>query len=420
MAVWFKELPGMQTKLQMLQQAKVLGMEFHGIDLLQAQLEPIYGEEARYNQRLRHEGIDRLNEARNTELHRQLMHYHAAEKGIVFVMGQLHYEGLVRAFAADNYLSNVVFLHPHSVKLWVRTVEDRVLPAYERHQQLTVIDQAITQEADQALFVTKLISTLYVLAVKTQQFPMALQMLTQPEQRRVINVNHSDSKQMTALHYACAYGALDLVINLVAEGADIHAKNSLGRTPIDYCSGEDKALAALFSANGFEPVEKDRALLESCLANHTATRNWLMTQGATFDWLIRYYASNNNTTELSALLTYSTASSFMNIAGQPSGRTALHNVAAKGHIEACALLLQAGANPNLGDKDKNTALHLAVFQKQVDMVVILKTRGARSDIKNKAGQTVDDLLALETYSAIQEKIEEQRVLGSLVVNQSGF
>lgn len=73
--------------------------------------------------------------------------------------------------------------------------------------------------------------TALIIAAKAMQTPVVEKLLaTYPE----IDVNAKDKEGRTALHYACAYGLQDMVTLLLANGADITAKDRVSGTPRDY------------------------------------------------------------------------------------------------------------------------------------------------------------------------------------------
>ncbi|XP_032115548.1 putative ankyrin repeat domain-containing protein 30B-like [Sapajus apella] len=56
--------------------------------------------------------------------------------------------------------------------------------------------------------------------------------------------------------------------------------------------------------------------------------------------------------------------------------------------EACAnILIDAGADPTIIDVYGNTALHYAVYIESLSMVAKLLSRGADTEVENKAGLT---------------------------------
>lgn len=56
-------------------------------------------------------------------------------------------------------------------------------------------------------------------------------------------------------------------------------------------------------------------------------------------------------------------------------------------VDAVALLLEAGANPNAVTPDGDSALHLAAFDGKLDIVRALAAGGANLELKDKAGKT---------------------------------
>lgn len=75
------------------------------------------------------------------------------------------------------------------------------------------------------------------------------------------------------------------------------------------------------------------------------------------------------------------------------GQTALHRASTAGHagiarelIEACPARLRANFVDG-GDREGDTALHVAVQDGREDVVSVLLEAGARRDLKNAAGAT---------------------------------
>ena len=69
------------------------------------------------------------------------------------------------------------------------------------------------------------------------------------------------------------------------------------------------------------------------------------------------------------------------------GRTVLMEAALRNHIQVVYMLLQFGADPNIGDNTNYTALHFAAQEYAVDAVKALLKAGANVDAKDDYGNT---------------------------------
>lgn len=156
------------------------------------------------------------------------------------------------------------------------------------------------------------------------------------------NVNAQDSKGKTALHNLgdCFLGSIEFIETLKKNGADFGIRDNEGRTP------------ALWS-------------LTRICGNTTET----LIEG------MRDLDVRDN-----------------------GGKTLLMHVAARGYTDLTKRIAAKGACINCQDLEGNTALHLALLEKNVnpDYVRLMLQLGANPGIRNKAGQSCIDLASAKS------------------------
>lgn len=64
------------------------------------------------------------------------------------------------------------------------------------------------------------------------------------------------------------------------------------------------------------------------------------------------------------------------------------------------VLLEAGASPNVGDNNNNTALHYAAGYGQADIVKLLLDHKADVSAKNEEGKTAKEVAELNEQKAV--------------------
>ena len=293
--------------------------------------------------------------------------------------------------------------------------------------------------------------TALLLAVKCRQPLSVLAILNEKKLGMDVDVNKPDMRGMTPLHYACAYGNWSMAQLLLDAGADINAKNSMGKRPVDMSCVSIEAIRTYFKEVGITDerdefalsnyirdihgnhpvtiekmnlqhiptvkhpecileVEKllaqgicdvatlliekriapltkpneinylkaqfqimsGRSLGESCLAGQASLREHMIERGAEYDGLIRFFAANRQIDELRKLLVLPNIKEYINKQGYPSGQTALHYAASKGHADVCRMLLDAGASPGMKDSKGWTALTHAQNSGHVSVIECLE------------------------------------------------
>jgi 26S proteasome non-ATPase regulatory subunit 10 len=137
------------------------------------------------------------------------------------------------------------------------------------------------------------------------------------------------------LHIAAMAGHKDIVVLLLAKGADINARANLGRTPLHWAAW-----------NGHYEVAR-------ILVAHGANVNAKVSGKTTFP---------------------------ISGGGMPKaeiGSTALHYAAYEGHLDICELLLENGADVNAATAEGWTPLHRAKFRGHDEVVELLKRHGGK-------------------------------------------
>lgn len=134
-----------------------------------------------------------------------------------------------------------------------------------------------------------------------------------------------------------------------------------------------------------------RSCLHAARRDQPAARDVLIAHNANYAWLLRLYAANNHT-DLHTLLSLPSIKTYISQPGVPSGKTALHQAAAKGLTDICQKLINAGADLNAKDSEWHTPMMLAALAKNSETMFFLAREGADVSLKNKAEKTIFNLL----------------------------
>ncbi len=186
------------------------------------------------------------------------------------------------------------------------------------------------------------------------------------EQGATINIRCAGGT--SPLHFAAATHGLQIVELLINQGADVHAVNSAGETPLIYAvgaiGGSDTNAAVL------------RALLDA-RADVNAAREFGQTT-------LHIAALNSKPNAMAALLEFDPILD----AQDNGGRTPLHYSALqRASAEPTQVLLDAGTDPNVTAQGGTTPLHDAVTHASVDVVRLLLDAGAAPNPLDEFGLT---------------------------------
>ncbi len=160
MALWFRELPGHVEKLELVKKAKHLNMAISGVDLTQEKLDPLRSINAQINIEMKLNQINLLDDERIAAFKMNLLDLQRKGRGVIFVVGQLHYERLVEVFSKENVLEDIIFAHPHSPRCLDSSIDDRPLKNMQHMPGLTLIEQEIHKPENNSTFSTLLNTTL--------------------------------------------------------------------------------------------------------------------------------------------------------------------------------------------------------------------------------------------------------------------
>ncbi|XP_074872037.1 protein phosphatase 1 regulatory subunit 12C isoform X2 [Carettochelys insculpta] len=195
------------------------------------------------------------------------------------------------------------------------------------------------------------------------------------------DVNQADNEGWTPLHVAASCGYKEIAQYLLAHGAHVAAVNSDGDIPLDIA--EDDGMEALLreeiAKRGVDVAAAKREEEELMLQD---TRQWL------------------------------NAGRIDDTRHPKTGASALHVAAAKGYIEVMRLLLQAGYDPNVRDKDGWTPLHAAAHWGVEEACRLLVEHLCDMDTLNNVGQRPCDLADEDTLSLLEELQKKQEDLRS--------
>ena len=166
-----------------------------------------------------------------------------------------------------------------------------------------------------------------------------------------IDVNAADVLDKTALHYAAAWGRIQIAELLIANGADVNTKSVTGRTPLDIANKNNKSeIADLLRCHG---------------GKHGTIH------GAALDG------------DIEAVKEFLAAATNVNVKGV-FGQTPLHDAAAEDHKEIAELLIGKGADLNAMDQDDETPLDWANHSKLTEIADLLRKHGAKTGEELKA------------------------------------
>ena len=167
---------------------------------------------------------------------------------------------------------------------------------------------------------------------------------------------------------------------LITQGANIHAKNNYGVTPLHWAADTGHIATAQYLISQGADVnaqddENKSPLHWAAYKGHVEFVKFLVSQGANID------ATGKN------------------------GKSLLHTTVQRGHVEVAKYLVSQKANVNAKDKDRNTPLHLAAYFGHVEVAKYLVAQGADINAKDRCGTTPLDDAKRENHTAVVRYLE---------------
>lgn len=195
--------------------------------------------------------------------------------------------------------------------------------------------------------------------------------------RHGVDVNASDSDNITALHLAARYDKHAVITFLVEAGADIEAENFMGWTPLR-TAVENESWAAM-----------------GALLRLGADRNTVDGKGRT----VLHFAAERGLFPAIASLITSGANTDLRCQVGDNQFAALDLAASQGQLRSLRTLLKYGADVNAVDALESTALHAAARNDQKEAIHVLADGGGDTEAADSLGCTPLHIAALRNATS---------------------
>ncbi|GAB1295773.1 Ankyrin repeat domain 36 [Apodemus speciosus] len=192
-----------------------------------------------------------------------------------------------------------------------------------------------------------------------------------------IDVNITDRKKRTALHYACAHGQSEMVSLLVWYDCNIEARDRDEST-------------ALIKATQRQHEDCVRILLENGADSNAIDAHQ--------NTALHYAIYNNDNAIATKLLAFNADTEIKT----KNGYTPLILAVLENKQDMVELLLQASADINALDNCKRSALIHAVRTQSKDMIVLLLQQGANASLVDIYGATAQSYAVFETFQVLSQ------------------
>ncbi|XP_037660984.1 fibronectin type 3 and ankyrin repeat domains protein 1 isoform X3 [Choloepus didactylus] len=200
-----------------------------------------------------------------------------------------------------------------------------------------------------------------------------------------VKVDVPDKFGFTALMVAAQKGYTRLVKILVSNGTDVNLKNGSGKDSLMLaCYAGHLDVVKYLRRHGASWETRD---LGGCTALH-----WAADGGhcSVIDWMIKDGCE-------------------VDVVDAGSGWTPLMRVSAvSGSQKVASLLIEAGADVNMKDRDGKTPLMVAVLNNHEELVQLLLDKGADASVKNEFGKGVLEMARVFDRQNVVSLLEERK------------
>ncbi len=274
-------------------------------------------------------------------------------------------------------MANIVVKDRAFLKTYCRNMSYETLIQACKDGELAKVTQAVTDGADLNKKNPDNQTPLYI-AVANKHKPIVEYLLSKGANISEKNGEYGSS----ALHKACASGALDIAKVLVNAGADVNLKSDEGYTPLSNAVSNNKQITVKYLiSNGANIGEKNGKLGVSVL----------------------HKACMNGNLEIAKILV--DAGADVNFKSD-EGFTPLYVAVQKNHISIVEYLLTKGVSiDEKNGKKLSTALSKACSDGLLNIVKMLVNAGANIHIKNALGKTPIMIASLYNHLPVVEYLK---------------
>ncbi|XP_036355681.1 ankyrin repeat, PH and SEC7 domain containing protein secG-like [Octopus sinensis] len=249
------------------------------------------------------------------------------------------------------------------------------------------------------------------------------------------NMDMSDEKGRTALHYAVKSRKIDAVASLVSRGANVNKQNSDGNTPLHWAVRKNykdvvKVLLSSKGNNILQVTQRNNKgwtpLHLASLYGHTDTAKLLLQQDGTDVRVVDndgctplHHASYNGHTDTAKLLLQQDGTDVRVV--DNDGWTPLHLACQNGHTDTAKLLLQQdGTDVRVVDNYGCTPLHHACRNGHTDTAKLLQQDGTDVRVVDNAGWTPLHRASYNGHTDTAKLLLQQNGTDVRVVDNDGW